>query len=120
MFDVARFASGLASVVVLSGLPASAVTIDWVSVGNPGNACSSQSQGCFGAVAYAYQISKYEVTVGQYTEFLNAVAAADPNGLYNTQMDTSFGVITRSGSPGSYSYTATAGLESAPVPAVNF
>jgi formylglycine-generating enzyme required for sulfatase activity len=61
-----------------------------------------------------------EVTVGQYTEFLNAVAAADPNGLYNTQMDTSFGLITRSGSPGSYSYAATAGLENLPVPAVNF
>lgn len=120
MSHVARFALALAFAVALSGLPASAVTIDWVDVGNPGNACSTQSQGCFGDVAYAYQISKYEVTVGQYTEFLNAVAAADPNGLYNTQMDTSFGLITRSGSSGSYSYTATAGLQNLPVPAVNF
>ena len=35
---------------------------------------------------HAYQIGKYEVTAGQYTEFLNAVAKADPNGLYNTTM----------------------------------
>jgi formylglycine-generating enzyme required for sulfatase activity len=117
----APFLSLLLFAALLSfSLPASAVSIDWVSVGNPGNACSTQSQGCFGDVAYAYQIAKHEVTVGQYTEFLNAVAAADPNSLYNTQMDTSFGMITRSGSSGSYSYTATAGLENSPVPAVNF
>ena len=37
---------------------ASAVTIDWVTVGDPGNACDTQSQGCFGAVGYAYRIAK--------------------------------------------------------------
>jgi len=36
---------------------ASAVNIDWVTVGAPGNACDVQSQGCFGSVAEVYRIS---------------------------------------------------------------
>ncbi len=44
--------------------------------------------GLYGAVAYAYQIGKYEVTNGQYTGFLNAADAtgANANGIYNTSM----------------------------------
>ena len=53
---------------------ASAVTIDFVTVGDPGNACDVQSQGCFGSVAQTYLISKTEVTNAQYAEFLNAKA----------------------------------------------
>ena len=49
-----------------------------------------------------YRIGRYEVTSTQYTEFLNAVADADPNGLYNTSMGSGYGGITRSGSSGSY------------------
>ena len=46
------------------GAPASAVTIDWVTVPGTGtpNACDSQPQGCFGSVADTYRIGKYEVT----------------------------------------------------------
>ena len=58
-----------------------------VTVGNPGNAPDTRYNAIsVGSVGYAYQIGKYEVTAGQYTEFLNAVAKADPNGLYNTAM----------------------------------
>ena len=40
-------------------LPAHAdVTIEWATVGDPGNACDTQSDGCYGAVGYTYQISK--------------------------------------------------------------
>jgi len=39
-------------------------------------------------VAYNYHIGKYDVTVGQYTAFLNAVAATDKYGLYIPQMAT--------------------------------
>jgi hypothetical protein len=40
-------------------VPAHAVTIDWVEVGDPGNDCDVQAQGCFGAVDYIYRISRY-------------------------------------------------------------
>jgi formylglycine-generating enzyme required for sulfatase activity len=100
--------------------PASAVSVDWVTVGDPGNACDVQADGCFGAVAYTYQIGKYEVTNAQYAEFLNAVAATDTNGLYNTSMGSGYGGITRSGSPGSYTYSAIAGREDMPVKYVSF
>ena len=106
-------------------LPASAsavVTIDWVTVGDPGNGCDTQSQGCFGAVAYEYRIGKYEVTNAQYTEFLNAVAGTDTNELYNTSMGfpAQLGGITRTGGPGSWVYSAIAGREELPVNWVTF
>jgi len=101
---------------------AQAVDFDWVTVSDPGNACDTQSQGCFGAVAYAYQIGRYEVTNAQYAEFLNAVAATDTYDLYNTNMGSvpSWGGITRSGSSGSYTYSAIAGREDMPVNYVSF
>jgi formylglycine-generating enzyme required for sulfatase activity len=91
-----------------------------VTVGLPGNAADPQTGD--GAVAYTYRISKYEVTNAQYVEFLNAVAVTDdPNGLYNTEMTNSFGGgITRSGTPGSYSYAPIAGREMMPVNFVSF
>jgi len=100
---------------LLFALPAHAVTIDWVKVGDPGNGCDPQPQGCFGSVRYVYWISKYEVTNSQYTDFLNAVAATDPNGFYSTRMSSSTGGITRSGVPGSYTYSTIPGRESWPV-----
>jgi len=83
---------------------ARAVTIDWVTVGNLGN--TNDTTG-YGAVGYSYQIGKYEVTIGQYTDFLNAVAAADPYSLYNTNMGTNLNTagISRSGTSGGYSYS---------------
>jgi sulfatase modifying factor 1 len=96
---------------------ASAVTIDWVTVGDPGNAADTTG---FGSVGYSYKISKYEITNAQYAQFLNAKAVADPLGLYSTSMGSGFGGITRSGSKGSFSYSATAGRESMPVNFVSF
>jgi hypothetical protein len=65
--------------VIVAGLgpAAMAVTIDTVPVGNPNHTGEVQSQGTFGAVTYEYNIGKYEVTAGQYSDFLNAVAATD-------------------------------------------
>src|SRR5262245_56769281 len=80
---------------------ASAVTMDWTFVGNPGNTCDPTSQGCFGAVGYDYYSGTYEVTNAQYVEFLNAKAAADPLGLYTPDMSpgrTNWGSIQQSGS----------------------
>ena len=64
---------------------AHAVTIDWVTVGDPGNAADTTT---YGAVADAFQIMKFEFTNAQYTDFLNAVdpSGTNPNGVYNTNM----------------------------------
>lgn len=74
-----------------------------VAVGDPGN--SSDSTG-FGKVDYEFGIGKYDVTIGQYAAFLNAVAKIDPHGLYHPAMGTDLNVagIGRSGTPGNYAY----------------
>jgi formylglycine-generating enzyme required for sulfatase activity len=114
----------LCSILLLSLLiasSASAVTMAWTPIGNPGNACELYAGvGCFGAVAYDYSIGTYEVTNAQYAEFLNAKAASDPLGLYNTSMGSGFGGITRSGSSGAYSYSEIAGRGEMPVNFVSF
>src|SRR5262250_3257107 len=115
------------SILLLSLLiasSASAVTMAWTPIGNPGNACDPQYLGCFGAVAYSYDIGTYEVTNAQYAEFLNAKAASDPLGLYSTSMGSAaspnFGGITRTGSDGSYAYSTIAGRGGMPVNFVSF
>jgi hypothetical protein len=95
---------------------APADTFDWVTVGDPGNACDPQGTGrCFGAVGYSYRIAAHEVTNAHYAEFLNAKATSDPFDLYNAGMASSSGGIARSGSPGSYTYAAVPGRENKPV-----
>jgi formylglycine-generating enzyme required for sulfatase activity len=48
------------------------VTMPTVAVGDPGNVADTNG---FGRVNYAYDLGKFEVTLGQYTTFLNAVAS---------------------------------------------
>jgi len=97
------------------------VTIDTVPVGNVGNkadtAAHSGNPAGQGAVGYAYNIGKYEVTAGQYTEFLNAVADTDAYGLYNTNMwSSTYGCkIERTGSSGSYTYSVASDYANRPV-----
>lgn len=105
-----------------------AVTFDWATVGNPGNLgeLSGESVGfgpeaIVGGVDYAYRISKHEVTAGQYAEFLNAVAASDPNQLYNGGMAGDRGCkILRMGTDGSYTYSVAADWVNRPVNYVSF
>jgi formylglycine-generating enzyme required for sulfatase activity len=98
------------------GAPAFAVSVEWVTVGDPGNPADTTG---YGAVAYTYRIGKYEVTNAQYAEFLNAVADTDTYGLYTPEMEFDGG-ITRSGSSGSYTYSTIAGREDMPVNYVSF
>jgi sulfatase modifying factor 1 len=49
------------------------VTIDTVTVGDAGNAADTTTT--YGAVADVFAIGKYEVTISQYTTFLNSVAS---------------------------------------------
>lgn len=105
--------------ILLLGSVASAVNLEMVPVGNPGNAVDVH-QG-WGGVGYGYQIGKYEVTNDQYCEFLNAVADTDTYNLYKPDMTSSpWGGILRQGNPGSYSYTAKPGRENHPVTWVNW
>lgn len=103
---------------VCAPLTARAVSISTVPVGNAGNSGDVQSEGTFGAVAYDYRIGTREVTNAQYTEFLNAKAAADPLELYDEDMAVVFldrGGITRLGPSGSYTYATIPGRENLPV-----
>ena len=109
MNPLRRFATAALVALLFTSLAlpnAHAVTIDMVTVGNPGNANDTGGSG-IGRVDYSYQIGKYDVTIGQYTEFLNAVAKTDTYSLYNTSMATDLNVagIARAGSSGSYTYS---------------
>lgn len=81
------------------------ITIDTVAVGNAGNAIDPTTG--LGAVGYDYSIGKHEVTLNQYTTFLNAVGATDTYGLYEAALGTDLNVagIVRSGVSGSYAYS---------------
>jgi len=104
--------------ILVCGVAVQAVEIETVTVGNPGNADDTHDEG-YGGVDYVYNIGKFEVSAGQYTEFLNAVADDDTYGLYNTDMGDPSGAggcnIERSGSPGGYSYSVAADWADRPV-----
>jgi sulfatase modifying factor 1 len=103
----------MASLLCSLALPAHAVTIDWVTVGDPGNDADTTT---YGDVADAFQIMKYEFTNQQYTDFLNSVAATDTYSLYNVSMGSAArGGITRSGASGSYNYAAKTDMGNKPV-----
>lgn len=120
-----RMTFSLLALAVILVSSARAVTIDFVTVGNPGNEPDMRFGvgNEIGAVNYTYRIGKYEITAGQYTEFLNAVAAEDTFGLYNTAF-TAFGLagpmIQRTGSPGSYSYSVDTNSANRPMNLVTF
>jgi formylglycine-generating enzyme required for sulfatase activity len=95
----------------------SGLVIETVTVGNPGNAADPHPPESFGSVSYVYEIAKYEVTAGQYTAFLNAVAATDTHFLYSTQMwaHAEGCKIERIGTPGSYTYAVAPDRAARPV-----
>lgn len=113
---------------IATAIPARAVIIDTVPVGNPGNA-NDPSDGDdiedgvqnYGSVGYAYNIGATEVTNAQYTEFLNAKAATDPLELYNKYMDLDpLGGIVRSMVNGNFTYTTKPNRANKPVSFVSW
>ncbi len=92
---------------------AHALDIAWVKVGDAGNAPDKTGHG---AVAYEFEVTKHEITVSQYAEFLNAVATkADPHALWNPVQK-----IVRTGNPGAFKYAASPKREREPVMHVSF
>jgi formylglycine-generating enzyme required for sulfatase activity len=100
-------------------------SLELVTVGNPGNPGELSGPGAgggneriCGAVDYTYNIGKFEVTAGQYAQFLNAVAKTDAYGLYDafhSEVSPDWCNITRSGTPGSYSYAVASDWANRPV-----
>ncbi len=118
----ARQMKAVAAVVLLATvcMAQAAITVQTVAVGDVGNLADTRyATPGYGAVSYAYRIGKYEITAGQYTSFLNAVARTDTYELYNTQMDTDVYVygcnIKRTGSSGNYVYSVAADWANRPV-----
>ncbi|MBN8459425.1 MAG: SUMF1/EgtB/PvdO family nonheme iron enzyme [Verrucomicrobia bacterium] len=110
--------AALASIILASHAEA-AVNVEFVTVGNPGNAADTTGHG---AVAYEYKIAKNETTIGQYCEFLNAKAKSDPYALYSTNMATSTYIagISRTGSSGSFEYSVIGGTANKPITFVSW
>ena len=78
-------------------------------VGDPGNRADVSGTAPVGAVSYDYSIGTYDVTIAQYTAFLNAVARWDTFNLYDGYLNSPFfdsiKGIKRSGTQGAYTYS---------------
>lgn len=109
--------------VVASGVLACAahggqVTIETVRVLRAQNPADANG---LGNVDVVFRIGRFEIINPQYVTFLNAVADADPNGLYDQLMTTSDrGGILRSGPAGTYSYFVKANFFNKPVVAIDW
>ncbi len=81
-----RMVGGLlaAGLIAAAGSAQAGINSAMVPVRDAGNLPDSTG---YGAVSYNYNIGQYDVTLGQYTAFLNAVATkSDPYGLYTSYM----------------------------------
>jgi formylglycine-generating enzyme len=100
-----------------------AMNMEMVTIGDAGNAADTRYETPgYGSVGYSYSIGTYEVTAGQYCEFLNAAARSDAYGLYSTEMwRNEFGCkIEQTGLSGDYRYSVASDLANRPVNFVSF
>jgi len=107
---------GVAALIGSLAVPAYAVTIDWRTVGDPGNTADTTT---YGAVADSFQIMKYEFTNQQYTEFLNSVDpnGTNPNSVYNTNQGSNArgGISFTSGNASGSKYATKTNMGDKPV-----
>ena len=110
--------------VVPERTQAQTVNIDYVAVGDAGNAGDTTYGESFGAVGYGYSIGKYDVTDSQYTAFLNAV---DPNGtnslaLWDSTMSSNAngGINFNAGAASGTKFSIKTGYDQIPVVFVTF
>ena len=100
--------------------PAAAVTISWVTVGDPGNTADTTGDpNPAGAVAESFRIMTYEWTNTQYVDFLNAVDpdGLNPQGIYNVNMgsDARGGISYTGGNAAGSKYAARTNMGDKPV-----
>lgn len=110
-------------------------SLNLVTVDDPNNEPATIITGghtfYYGNVDHVYQISKNDITVGQYRNFLMAVArTADPYNLFNPAMQTNPNVasinrttntIVENGTTTlSYTYTVVHGMENNPITCVSY
>ena len=111
-----RFVGVLAVWLCLLVPSAHAVTIDWVTVGDAGNAADTNG---YGVVTNAFRIMKFEWTNSQYVDFLNAVdpTGATPNGIYDPPMgsDSRGGISLVGANPTGSKYVARTNMGDKPV-----
>ena len=104
----------------ISNLQAELITIDWVTVGDPGNAAdTSGAPNPAGAVADSFRIMKFEFQNLQYTAFLNAVDpnGTNPNSVYNANMGSNArgGISFTSGAASGSKYAVKTDMGDKPV-----
>ena len=91
-------------------------SIDWVMVGDPGNAADTTG---YGAVADSFQIMKFEFQNSQYADFLNAVdpSGTNPNAVYNANMGSNArgGISFTSGAASGSKYAIRPNMGDKPV-----
>ena len=110
-------------------LGAWAVTLTWVPIGNPGNppdtVIMNDGTTGYGRVDSIFNISKFETTNAQYTEFLNA---KDPTGVNVLGLSTrgtnpiiaNLGIAFNPNSPDGSKYAVISGRENLPVNGVTW
>jgi len=105
-----------AILMIVASTHADAVTIDWVTVGDPGNAADTTG---YGAVTESYRIMKFEFTNSQYVAFLNAVDpdGNNPNFVYNGSMGSNArgGISFTDGAASGSKYAAKTNMGDKPV-----
>jgi formylglycine-generating enzyme len=114
------FMVGAAALLGSLAAPARALTIDWVTVGDPGNTADTTGDpNPAGAVADEFQIMKFEFTNQQYTDFLNSVDpdGNNPNSVYNANMGVGFrgGISFTSGNASGSKYAIRPNMGDKPV-----
>ena len=124
MNPLCRFATAALVALLLTSLVlpnAHAVTINWVTVGDPGNTADTTT---YGAVTDAFQIMKYEWTNSQYTDFLNAVdpSGTNPNSVYKAEMGSNArgGISFTSGAASGSKYAVKTNMGDKPVTFVSW
>jgi sulfatase modifying factor 1 len=100
------------------------ISIDWATVGDPGNAPDPLTGGIYGGVGYEFRISTTEVTNAHYAAYLNTIdpTGVNPHGVYKGPMGSSStgGINLVSSAPTGAKYVIKQNMGNKPVIGVNF